>query len=602
MPVSVTYNDFYANTTNQRGFSLDVTNIVINPQLSGNYHLLPGSPLLDAGTRTNAPNYDLDGQPRPMAGPSGFFRVDIGADEGTGPAQIVRNLGTNPADFTLIGPGNPQDNPGSTGSNDWIGYAVLGANINGDGLHDLIVGAPNLSDDFEGAVNDSGRVFALYNNRTRRLGVYDLYTSTANLEIRSWLHQQHIGQAFAANDMDGDGLRDLIIGSQGGDDNGKPITGTVFIFKGGPGLAGTRTLSPTMQATWRIRSRESTQTFAGRNALAVGQLTVGGSPADLAVGEALATGPGNRIEAGAVYVFFGSSNLPALWDLRVLSASLTIYGPAADDQLGMVAIADVNADSQPDLLARSQKAAYAFFGPLSAGVWDLANTPADATITDIGYGPLAAGDVDGDSRADLVIGSGGEVEIVRGVNLTGTRTLAQASWARFTGGNPVGGFSALQTADWNGDGKAEIVIGEATRERAFVIFGSTTLTGTANLFDRAGWVIYGEKPQDQFGYSLGSGDLDADGVSDLIFGARSHLVQNHPNNFKDAGAVYVLYGAQSVSPFPTPTPTPTPALTTTPTRTPTVTPTRTPTATRTPTCTPTSIRRRDYLPFILHDG
>lgn len=34
-----------------------------------------------------------------------------------------------------------------------------------------------------------------------------------------------------------------------------------------------------MQANWRIRSGESTQTFAGRNALAIGQLTVGGSPA-----------------------------------------------------------------------------------------------------------------------------------------------------------------------------------------------------------------------------------------------------------------------------------------------------------------------------------
>ncbi|MCC7353386.1 MAG: FG-GAP repeat protein [Anaerolineae bacterium] len=589
VPVSVTYNDFYANTTNQRGFSLDVTNIVINPQLNANHRLLPSSPLLDAGTRTNAPDHDVDGQPRIMAGPSGFFRVDIGADEGTGPPQTVRNLGTNPADFTLIGPGNPQDNPDSTGPDDFIGYAMLGANVNGDGLHDLIVGAPNLSDDFEGAVNDSGRIFALYNNRTRRLGVYDLYTGTANLEVRSWLHQQHIGQAFAANDMDGDGLRDLIIGSQGGDDNGKPVTGTVFIFKGGPGLAGTRTLSPTMQANWRIRSKESTQTFAGRNALAVGQLTVGGSPADLAVGEALATGPGNRAEAGAVYVFFGSTGLPALWDLRVLSASLTIYGPAANDQLGMVAIAEVNADNQPDLVVRSQKTAYVFFGPLAAGAHDLATTPADATITDLGNGLLAAGDVDGDGRADLVIGSGGEVEIVRGANLTGTKTLAQASWARFTGGNAAVGFSALQAMDWNGDSKAEVVIGERSKGRVLVIFGSTTLTGTANLLDRAAWIINGENPQDLFGYSLGSGDLDADGTLDLILGTRKHEVQNHPNNFKDAGAVYVLYGARGVSPFPTPTPTPTPAVTATPTRAPTVTPTRTPT--RPP--------KQEYLPLVL---
>ncbi len=599
VPVSVTYNDFYANTTNQRGFSLDVTNIVINPQLDANYHLLPGSPLPDAGTRTNAPDHDIDGQPRPMAGPSGLFKVDIGADEVTGPSQTSRNLGTNPADLTLIGPGNPQDNPDSTGSNDWIGYAVLGANINGDGLHDLIVGAPNNSDDFDGGVNDSGRVFALYNNRTRRLGVYDLYTSTAGLEVRSWLHQQHIGQSFAANDVDGDGLRDLVIGSQGGDDNGKPITGTIFIFKGGPGLGGTRTLSPTMQANWRVRSGESTQSFAGRNALAIGQLTAGGSPADLAVGEALATGPGNRAQAGAVYVFFGRNNLPALWDLAVTPADLTIYGAAANDQLGMVAIADVNADNQPDLLVRSQKAAYVFFGPLASGVWDLATTPANATITDIGGGPLAAGDVDGDGRADLVVGSAGEVEIVRGVTLTGTKTLAQASWARFTGGNPATGFSALQTVDWNGDGKAEVAVGDSFANRAFVIFGGTALAGTANIADRAEWIIYGEKPQDQFGYSLSGGDLDADGVLDLIIGSRSHVVDDHPKHFEDAGAVYVFYGSAGVSPYPTSTPTSTPAVTTTPTRTPTITPPRTPTATRTPTRTPTRPPKQEHLPLIL---
>ena len=92
--------------------------------------------------------------------------------------------------------------------------------------------APNLSSSFSGGTNDDGRVFALYNTGVRSLGVVDLFTTTADLGS-SWLHQQHIGQSFAASDINGDNQNDLIIGGSGAANFG--ITGTVFIFAGGPG-------------------------------------------------------------------------------------------------------------------------------------------------------------------------------------------------------------------------------------------------------------------------------------------------------------------------------------------------------------------------------
>src|SRR6185503_19497614 len=130
---NTSYNIYFGNTTNAQGFALSGTDLTVNPQLTANFHLNPGSPAIDAGTHTNAPNRDIDREPRAMIGTSGLFKIDIGADEVTGVAQINRELASQPAEFTLIGPGNPVENPNSTGPSDWIGYSVTAGDINGDG-------------------------------------------------------------------------------------------------------------------------------------------------------------------------------------------------------------------------------------------------------------------------------------------------------------------------------------------------------------------------------------------------------------------------------------------------------------------------------------
>ena len=210
--VSAIFNDFYNNTTHQRGFSLNSSNIVINPQLDASYHLSAGSPLSTparASTRlspiwTASRARWREQRPVPLRHRRGRVHRPGAGEPQPGPAA-----GRLHPDRS----GQSADNPASNGSNDWIGYAVLGGDINGDQRADLIVGAPNLSGSFSGGANDDGRVFALYNTGLRRSGVTDLYTTTANLEVRSWLHQQHIGQSFAASDLNGDGSPDLIIGA-----------------------------------------------------------------------------------------------------------------------------------------------------------------------------------------------------------------------------------------------------------------------------------------------------------------------------------------------------------------------------------------------------
>ena len=79
--VNSSYNDYWANADPALGYSLGPSDIIVNPLLASNYHLTAGSPLIDAGTPTNAPDHDIDGEPRPSVGTSGQPRFDIGADE-----------------------------------------------------------------------------------------------------------------------------------------------------------------------------------------------------------------------------------------------------------------------------------------------------------------------------------------------------------------------------------------------------------------------------------------------------------------------------------------------------------------------------------------
>ena len=161
------------------GFPLFPNNLHVAPGLTADYHLTAGSPLLDAGRHVAAPIDDVDGEPRPMVGPSGLFRVDIGADERTGPAQHVTYLDHGPADLTIIGPGNPPENPNTPDSNSWIGYAVLGGDVTGDNQADLFTSAEDWSDDFD-TDHSTGRLFGLFHFGTRITGTIDLLTHTAD--------------------------------------------------------------------------------------------------------------------------------------------------------------------------------------------------------------------------------------------------------------------------------------------------------------------------------------------------------------------------------------------------------------------------------------
>ena len=399
------------------------------------------------------------------------------------------------------------------------------------------------------------------------------------------------GQSVSsAGDVNGDGFDDLLIGATYGDPGGVTDAGeTYVVFGQAGGFAASLDLSTLNGAGGFVLEGIDAQDFSGFSVGTAGDVNGDGFD-DILIG-AYGADPGSKSYAGETYVVFGQAGgFGASLDLGTLNGTngFALAGIDVGDYSGFSVnrAGDVNGDGFDDLLIGALFAdpggdnyageSYVVFGQAGGFAASLDLSTLNGTngfvLTGIDADDFSsvsvssAGDANGDGFDDLLIGAhgadpggdcfAGETYVVFG-KAAGFGASLDLSTLNGTSGfvlegideDDFSGVSVSSAGDVNGDGFDDLLIGALFADppgkpaagESYVVFGAAggfaASLDLSTLNGSNGFLVPGI---DLFGLSGVSvsraGDVNGDGLDDLMIGARSVI---------PAGKTFVVFGAAS---------------------------------------------------------
>ena len=352
--------------------------------------------------------------------------------------------------------------------------SVAVGDLNGDGLPDLVVANGTAS----------GTVSVLFNTTTPG-------SATASFATQQVFPVGSEPQTVAVADLNGDGKLDIITTNLG--DNTVSVLGNTTT----PGSA--------------TASFATAQTFAVGDqpfGLAVADFNGDGSP-DLAV---------SYENDGTVGVLLNTT-APGSMTFSFAAQTFT-----AEPSLQALAVADLDGDGKPDLIAANIS---------TTGANDLTvlmNTTATGATTasfsvqtgiDLGTGTqprsLAVGDFNGDGLPDLATANFGPNTTSVLLNTTVLPTVAPTFVPQTT--NTGGDLTAVAIGDINGDGKPDIVVSDFLNNSVKVLLNTTPPGAITPTFAAPVSFNIGNTSR-----SLVLADMNGDGLPDIVIGPESNSV------------------------------------------------------------------------------